>query len=76
MSPTTIFTLRDDGCGRADMRVWTSAVGEVYPGYGTGVGTGRGYTGYHPRTHPRTHIDLFLRLRPYPRPNEGISEVS
>ena len=57
-----------------------AVAGEVYPGYGDRVGGRGGYTGTQPSTSPRTHISLFLRLGPYPRPNEGksrdIDEVS
>ena len=41
---------------------------------------GRGYTGTPPSTIPGSHITVYLRYKPYPRPNEGllrcIDEVS
>ena len=52
----------------------------MYPGYGDRVGTWEGYTGYYQDTLPGTIFSLFLRLRPYLRPNEAkykvIDEVS
>ena len=36
---------------------------------------GRGYTGTPPSTIPGSHITVNLRLRPYPRPNEGYFQV-
>ena len=44
----------------------------MYPGWGW-VGTWRGYTGT-PSTVPGPIFSIFLRLRAYPRPNEGKSE--
>ena len=49
--------------------------GGVYPGYGDWVVGGEGYTGTHPDTLPGPINELNLASRPYPRPNEGKSEV-
>ena len=52
----------------------------VYPGWGIAGGCREGYTGYPPGTVPGPVFNTILRLRPYPRPNEGnlrlIDEVS
>ena len=72
MSPTACFSPRSRLL-RVAARV---PVGEgVYPGYGTGWGTGRDYTGYYPAPSQDPQISHILRLGPYPRPNEGNSEV-
>ena len=47
----------------------------MYPGWGM-AGWGReGYTGTPPRHPPGPIFNLFLRLRPYLRPNEAKSHV-
>ena len=55
----------------------TARWGRGVPGVGYGwVGTGEGYTGYYPVPAPGPIFNLFLRLRPYPRPYEGNSQCS
>ena len=71
MSPTACFTSSADMLGHdASSRV----PGGVYPGCGSWGGPG-GYTGraipVPHQDHPRTIFSLFLRLGPYPRPNEA-----
>ena len=51
------------------------AGGRVYPGYGTGWVRGGAIPGTH-QTSPRVLYYTNLKAKPYPRPNEGFSEVS
>ena len=57
-----------DGCGTEWGR------GGVYPGWGMGGYLGGLYR-YPSQDHPRTHIYTIFSLRPYPRPNEGVSQL-
>ena len=50
-------------------QLWT--VGEVYPGWCRTGGAGRVLYRYPTSTIPGPVFSIFLRLRPYPRPNEA-----
>ena len=52
----------------------TVAAGRGVPGVGDTVGGWEGYTGYYPPAIPVPTFNHILRLEPYPRPNEGLSE--
>ena len=72
LSPTTIFTAGTCPCG-SDTE--PELYGRGVPGVGRWVGAGEGYTGTQPRPVPGPIFSI-LGYRPYPRPNEGYSEVS
>ena len=47
-------------------------VGGVYPGWWDEGGVGGVLYRYPGPGHPRVHIPVYLALRAYPRPNEGL----
>ena len=72
MSPTTIFTSDTPWSQLLHSGPWWRGCTR---GGGDGVGPGEGYTGTPPGPSQGPIISHILSLRPYPRPNEGNSQV-
>ena len=76
MSPTAIFSLAAPALQYAHDGGVPGWVGEGCTRGGGYRVAGRVLYRYPPETIPGTHIELILRLRPYPWPNEGNSQVN